>query len=380
MAPKKKDKSLAQNTESTGLSELAGQIKDNIDAAVEVREERVEFISTGCIPFNLALSQKGKNGGIARGRIINFVGDGSSGKTLNALETAAWYWYNILKVKSNLYPDTKKRRVRYNNGEGVMDFPVAEMYGDDFYDGAEWIQINEAEAWGLDVQRSINELKKGESMLYICDSLDSLIPQASKERIEKQIKNGGKRDGTYGLEAQKYFSTEFFNDLCDRMTGKDFTLLIISQVRENLSAGIFGKKYRRNGGKALDFYTHQVAWLYSREKFKKTFKGNERIYGVSTLAKVERNKTALPYREAEIPIMFDFGVDNNLACASFLFGAKDKEIEWEGETMKKSDLVELADNDEFVESKLAEAVEQEWFYIEDNVRSRKPSKAAKYMK
>ncbi len=360
---------------------VAEAIKDNIESdVVEEKREPVEFISTGCIPFNLALSQRGRNGGIARGRIVNFVGDGSSGKTLNALEIAAWYWYNILKVKSKLFPNTKKRRVRYNNGEGVLDFPVPEMYGEDFYNGVEWIQINEAEAWGIDVQRCINELKSGESMLYICDSLDSLIPQAAKERIEKQIKSGGKQDGTYGLEAQKYFSTAFFNDLCERMQGKDFTLLIISQVRENLNAGMFGKKFRRNGGKALDFYTHQVAWLYSKEKFKKTFKGSERIYGVSTLAKIERNKTALPYREAEIPIMFDFGVDNNLACANFLFGPKNKEVEFDGQPIEKNELVELADNNEEVENKLINAVEQEWFFIEDNVRTKKPSKAAKYMK
>ena len=132
------------------IDSIASEIKDSIDApVVESRNEPVEFISTGCIPFNLALSQKGRNGGIARGRIINFVGDGSSGKTINALEIAAWYYYNIKNVKSKLFPNIKKHTVVFNNGEGVMDFPVAEMYGDDFYNGVEWVQINQAENGGL---------------------------------------------------------------------------------------------------------------------------------------------------------------------------------------------------------------------------------------
>lgn len=356
------------------IDSIADKIKENIDAEFVEDHNPVEFISTGCIPFNLALSQRGRDGGIARGRIINFVGDGSSGKTINALEIAAWYFYNIKKAPSKIFPQVKKHTVRYNNGEGVMDFPIAAMYGDEFEKGVEWIQINQAEQFGLDVQRSINALKPGESMLYVCDSLDSLISQASQERIEKQIKTGGKADGTYGLETQKYFSTAFFNDLCDRMTGKDFTLLLISQIRENLNATSFGKKFRRNGGKALDFYTHQVAWLYNREKFKKTFKGNERIYGVSTLAKIERNKTAIPYREAEIPIMFDYGVDNITAMVNFLFGPKDKDIEFRGEKMKQSELINMAYSDKEVCEKIIDDVEEEWFHIEKSVKTQRPPK------
>ncbi|HUV71873.1 MAG TPA: hypothetical protein VMW25_02600, partial [Clostridia bacterium] len=53
---------------------------------VEKKEERpVDFINTGSTCLNLALSNRGKDGGWARGRIDNVVGDGSSGKTLVAL-------------------------------------------------------------------------------------------------------------------------------------------------------------------------------------------------------------------------------------------------------------------------------------------------------
>jgi len=349
-------------------------------AAAKIKIPPVEFISTGCIPFNLALSQKGRDGGIARGRIINFVGDGSSGKTINALEVAASYYYTVQDKESQIFPPVKKHTVRYNNSEGVMDFPVAEMYGEEFFDDVEWVHFDQVQNWGVDVQKSINGLKSGESMLYICDSLDALIPREAKERIEKQIKDGKTPDGSYGLEAQKYLSKEFFNDLCSRMEGKDFTLLIISQVRENLNAGGFGKKFRRNGGKALDFYTHQVAWLYSKEKFKKTYKGNDRIYGTSALAKIERNKTAIPYREAVIPIMFDYGVDNIKSMADFLFGPKDKLVKWEEEEVKKSQLIDMAYDDIDIENKLIYMTEAMWADIEENTKTHRPKKFNKFRK
>jgi len=58
---------------------------------------RVEFLGSGCTTLNCALSGKGKDGGWARARIINIVGDGSSGKTLLALDLAFWCWKNIKK-------------------------------------------------------------------------------------------------------------------------------------------------------------------------------------------------------------------------------------------------------------------------------------------
>jgi RecA/RadA recombinase len=52
-------------------------------------------LTTGSTLLNLALSQKGKDGGVARGRIINIVGDGGSGKTLLVLEILAHAFYGM---------------------------------------------------------------------------------------------------------------------------------------------------------------------------------------------------------------------------------------------------------------------------------------------
>src|SRR5574343_891349 len=320
-------------------SEIADDIEKDIESMeADPQKNPVEFISTGCIPLNLALSQKGRDGGVARGRIINLVGDGSSGKTILALEICAWLYYNYKKITSELYPEIKKLIIVYNNSESVMDFPIAKMFGEEFYNFVEWTFIPTCEGFGRDIQKRINNLKSGECLLYIEDSIDASISESAKERIEKAIKSDKLEEDSYGLEMQKYFSQSFFKDLCSRQHGKDATVILISQVRENLKAGMFGKKFYRTGGKSLDFYTHQVLWLYHKEKMKKTSRGNERSYGVRTLGKVERNKTAIPFREADFPIIFDYGIDNVMAMADFLFGPKDKEIEWNEEKMKKSEL------------------------------------------
>ena len=331
------------------------------------RKERVCFISTGCTLLNLALSQKGRNGGIARGRICNIVGDGSSGKTLIALEICAWYFYNIQKTKNSIFPTPNKIHIVYNNSEGVMDFPIGKMYGKRFDEAVEWTYINNAQKWGTDVQQRITQLKKGGSLLYIQDSLDALISQEAKTRIDKRIKGEKVESGTYGMEVQKFFSREFFNDLCERAKEKDVTLVMISQVRENLNAGSFGKKYRRNGGKALDFYTHQVLWLYEREKLKKTIKKNKKVYGVRTIGKVERNKVALPFRDAEFVIRFDYGIDDIQSMLNFLYGPKDKKVEWEGEEISKNDLIFEIEKDKNEIKRLTRKVEKEWLEIEEAI-------------
>ena len=50
----------------------------------------VEFLHTGSHRLNLAVSGRAIGGGWARGRVDNIVGDGSTGKTLLALELIAY--------------------------------------------------------------------------------------------------------------------------------------------------------------------------------------------------------------------------------------------------------------------------------------------------
>ncbi len=321
------------------------------------KERRLDFISSGSVALNLALSQRGRDGGWARGHIGNIVGDGSTGKTILAIEAAAAFHYKLDLNPAN-FPAVKSKQIVYNNAEGVMDFPLDKMYGKEFVDDVEWIRTETVEAFGRDVHRRVLNLKSGEALLYIEDSLDALVSEAGKKRAEDEAA-GKKVGGTYGADKPKYLSSEFFNNLCNMASGKDVTILLVSQVRENLNAGLFGKKFYRAGGKALNFYTHQVVWLYQVDKLDQTYHKRKRVYGIKTRAKVERNKVAPPYREMDLPIIFDYGLDDVGAIADYLG--------WSGDRA-----VVAASKSAF--NNLAEKMEDEWTKEEAAVRTERERK------
>lgn len=283
----------------------------------------VEFLSSGCTTLNLALSGKGPDGGWARGRVLNIVGDGSSGKTLLALELMFWCWKFIRTIVSRIYKPVKNVHLVYNNVEGVMDFPVEKMYGKKFFKDVEWICSKNVEHMGRDYLKRLKNLKKGDFLLYIVDSWDALGSEAGEERIDKSIDKDEAISGSYNLEKQKYASNVFFNYIVGKMESNsiDSTLCIISQIRTKVGL-TFGKKTYRAGGKALDFYTHQVAWIREVDKLRKTKKKQKRVYGIQAEAKVERSKVAKPFRDSRFTILFDYGLDDISSMIEYLWGKK----------------------------------------------------------
>src|SRR6202011_42211 len=77
-----------------------------------------QFLNSGCTLLNLAMSELGENGGWPFGRVVNIVGDKSTGKTLLAEEAMA----NLLK----LYP---KSKAYYRESEAAFDAAYAKALG-----------------------------------------------------------------------------------------------------------------------------------------------------------------------------------------------------------------------------------------------------------
>jgi len=337
-------------------------------------EQPVDFLSTGSTMLNLAASQKARDGGWARGRIHNIVGDGSSGKSLIALEECADAFYNMKGTECYNFPKVENVSIVYNNVEGVMDFPVSDMYGSEFNKGVEWIRTGTVQDFGRDFFKRVKKLKTGDFLLYIVDSWDALDSEDEYESFLKSIEDDKPQEGSYDLGKQRYGSKRFFKTLCSEIEGdngqvkRDCTLGIISQVRKKIGV-TFGKKEYRTGGDALNFYTHQVCWLAEAGKISRTRLKVPVVTGINVKARFERNKTAKPFRAADFPIMFDYGIDDIMSMICFLHGPASKELKnFMGENFKTYTSAASFVDSEGLKDKLIDMVDEKWKKIEDGVK------------
>lgn len=359
-----------------------GKDANDVSSSVLRRRKRVprpkvEFLNSNATRLNLALSGKGKDGGWARGRVNNIVGDGSSGKTLLALEVCFWFFQFITKIASKIYPKVKKFYIYYDNAEGVMDFPVEEMYGKKFAKAVNWKRSKNFEQFCRRFLRKAFALKKGESLLYVIDSWDAFQSAKSQKAFMESIKGDTDLKGDYDLLVQKYASRKFFPAFCDALDENkiDATLIIVSQIRSKIGV-TFGKKQTRTGGKALDFYTHMVAWIKQIKRLKSTKLKEERVFGIRSAVFVERSKVAKPFRESEFTILYDYGIDDIGSMIDWLYGdGVTVSCRFNGEKFKKREklIKYIEDND--LKDLLIEKTEKKWFKIEgaftDEVKKRK---------
>lgn len=299
----------------------------------------IEFIPSGCKILDLALG-----GGWARRRVSNIIGDKSSGKTLLCIEAAA----NFAIVEP-------KGKIRYREAEsaflpdyaGALGMPLDRV---DF--GSKPLET--VEHFYEDLNDCIRKARAPE--LYILDSLDALSDQGEMER-----KFGA---ASFGAEKAKKMS-QLFRELNTPMSEADVTLMIVSQVRSNIGVK-FGKKITRSGGRALDFYASQVVMLVQLARIMKTISKIKRPIGVEILAKVEKNKIALPYREAAFDILFGYGVNDAKACLDWMHNAgflkTDTNINPAGITLSARNMMHPDHKDQLDD--LRKMVERRWFELE----------------
>jgi recombination protein RecA len=218
-------------------------------------------------------------GGVPRGRVVEFFGPESGGKTtlllrIIAAAQAAGELCAFIDAEHAFDPSWARK-----NGVNVEDLYVSQPdSGEQALEIAEFLIASSAFA------------------VVGIDSVAALVPQAELD--------GEMGDSHMGLHAR--LMSQALRKLTG-ITAKSGTCLVfINQIREKIGV-MFGNPETTTGGRALKFYSsvrvdvRRIAAV----------KDGEEIVGSRVRLRAVKNKLAAPFREAEVDLLYTMGFDVN---------------------------------------------------------------------
>lgn len=357
-------------------SKLVDQIKSTSKKEAEKVSEPVDadnlsLVSTGSTLFNLACSDK-LHGGFGMGKMVNLIGDSSSGKTFIALTVLA---------ELTMSDEFSNHTLIYDDVEAACEFDIEKLFGKNTSERISSPAIDEddeelSSETVEDFQGYIHELlDKENKFVYVLDSLDALDSEDDKKKVKQQMedrKKGKETTGTYGMAKPKKIG-EILRQICRRLKKTDSLLIIVSQTRDNINPMSFEKK-TRSGGRALKFYATHEIWTAVAKKLKK----KERVIGIECKAKITKNKITGKVRTVEFPIFYDYGIDDIGSMIDFLlvegtWSKAGKKINSPMGLMTRESLIKKIE-DKNLEDKLKKAVAKTWNQIEDGLKLNRKGK------
>ena len=366
-------------------------VASRLEKPVEVESKAV--VPSGSILLNLACSDSYR-AAFQLGRMVNLIGDSSSGKTYLALEMLAQCCQR---------PEFDNHRIIYDDAEKALSMNIRELFGPELDDRLEFPYYKKKRniaAIGERAQYEIVELDASETAedfhfnvldalekgpcIYVLDSADALTAEQDDDKIEEmrlaRLK-GTDTTGSYRMAKPKAFSNLLPSIIGDLEKSQSF-LLIISQTRANVEPGSFEKR-TRSGGKALKFYASHEIWLAVKAKTRQKVKGSAstRVIGASITARVSKNKLTGTTRDVNFDHRHGYGCDDIQSAIDFLVaegggisksGAK---VTWRGTTYTTTNQMIDAVEDGNMEKLLFQDVQERWLEIEQEL---KPNRKPKY--
>jgi len=214
--------------------------------------------------------------GVPVGRIIEFYGDYSTGKS-SIFQYIAGEYQRQGKVVA--YIDTENgvsksfaKSLGFDLGKCILSYP-------DYQEQAQDIMIDLAESQKVD--------------LIIWDSVAAIAPKAELE--------GEMTDQLMGVAARN--NNKFLRKITNILKKNNVTLLAVNQIRDKIGVS-FGNPQTTPGGNGLKFYASIRCQTYKKEIINDD---NNVPSGMLIRVKNLKNKVGNPYRECEIKLSFKDG-------------------------------------------------------------------------